>query len=113
MLPTFLFAGLGFGLAFGPVNVAATTGVAPEEQGLAGGLVNTSFQLGAALVLAIVTAVVNANTSGWSPQDILNGFHAALFVAVAVALLGVVAMVHRRAAAAVEVPMEEVLEEAA
>jgi predicted MFS family arabinose efflux permease len=51
MLPTFLLAGLGFGLAFGPINVAATTGVAPEEQGLAGGLVNTSFQLGAALVL--------------------------------------------------------------
>src|SRR5262249_58753784 len=85
MLPTFLFAGLGFGLAFGPLNVAATSGVAPEEQGLAGGLVNTSFQLGAALVLAIVTAVVNANTSGSSRQDILSGFHAALFVAVGVA----------------------------
>ena len=48
MLPTFLFTGLGFGLAYGPLNVAATNGVAPDEQGLAGGLVNTSFQFGGA-----------------------------------------------------------------
>ena len=33
----------------------------PEEQGLAGGLLNTSFQFGGALALAIVTAVINAN----------------------------------------------------
>jgi len=115
MLPTFLLAGLGFGLAFGPLNVAATSGVAPEEQGLAGGLVNTSFQLGAALVLAIVTAVVNANTSGSTSQDILSGYHAALFVAVGVALLGVLAMLQRRPAPAVAVDttLEAALEEAA
>ncbi len=115
MLPTFLLAGLGFGLAFGPLNVAATSGVAPEEQGLAGGLVNTSFQLGAALVLAIVTAVVNANTSGSSHQDILSGYRAALFVAVGVALLGVVAMLQRRPATTGEIDasIEDALEEAA
>ena len=115
MLPTFLLAGLGFGLAFGPLNVAATSGVAPEEQGLAGGLVNTSFQLGAALVLAIVTAVVSANTTGSSQQDILSGYKAALFVAVGVALLGVVAMLRRRPAAVadIDVTIEDALEEAA
>jgi len=46
MLPTFILGGLGFGLAYGPLNVAATNGIRPEEQGLAGGLVNTSFQFG-------------------------------------------------------------------
>ena len=60
MLPTFLLAGIGFALAFGPLNVAGTSGVAAHEQGLAGGLLNTSFQFGGALVLAIVTAVNNA-----------------------------------------------------
>ena len=116
MLPTFLLAGLGFGLAFGPINVAATSGVAPEEQGLAGGLVNTSFQLGAALVLAIVTAVVNSNTTGTSSQDVLNAYHAALFVPLAAALLGVVAVVRRQPAPApvlVAPVVEEGLEEAA
>jgi EmrB/QacA subfamily drug resistance transporter len=93
MLPTFVLGGLGFGLAYGPLNVAATNGIAPEEQGLAGGLVNTSFQFGGALVLAVVTAVYNAKagTSG-TPQSVIDGFHAAILVSVAAAVLGVTAM---------------------
>jgi EmrB/QacA subfamily drug resistance transporter len=113
MLPTFLLAGLGFALAFGPLNVAGTSGVAPEEQGLAGGLLNTSFQFGGALVLAIVTAVNSANVgSDGSPQAVLDGFHAALFVSVAAAVLGIVATVTGRRVPAVAA-VEEALEEAA
>jgi EmrB/QacA subfamily drug resistance transporter len=97
MLPTFLFTGLGFGLAYGPLNVAATNGVAPEEQGLAGGLVNTSFQFGGALVLAVVTAVNDASTGpSGSPAGVLDGFHAAAIVSLTAAVLGVGAMVLRR-----------------
>ncbi len=96
MLPTFILGGLGFGLAYGPLNIAATNGIAPEEQGLAGGLVNTSFQFGGALVLAIVTAVANANgASDGSAQGLLDGFQAAIWVSLAVAGLGVAAMVLR------------------
>jgi EmrB/QacA subfamily drug resistance transporter len=106
ILPTVLLAGLGFALAFGPLNIAATTGVAPEEQGLAGGLLNTSFQFGGALVLAVVAAVVNASTGpSGTPQALLDGFHPALVVPVVAGLLGIVAMASglRRRAAAVEV----------
>src|SRR5947209_2264311 len=93
MLPTFLLAGIGFALAFGPLNVAATSGVAAHEQGLAGGLLNTSFQCGGALVLAIVTAVNNAFAgSGGTAQATLDGYHAAIFVSVGAAVLGIVAM---------------------
>ena len=117
MLPTFLLAGIGFALAFGPLNVAGTSGVAPEEQGLAGGLLNTSFQFGGALVLAIVTAVIDANVgSSGTPQATLNGFHAALFVSVGAAVLGILAMTRRSRAAEV-IPaftqVEESLAEAA
>jgi hypothetical protein len=117
MLPTFLFGGLGFALAFGPVNVAATAGVAPEEQGLAGGLLNTSFQFGAALVLAVVTAVASAATpSGGTAQATLDGFHAALFVPLAAAAVGASALLFQRSRV-VEVvgfpAVEEVVEEAA
>jgi hypothetical protein len=105
MLPTFLLAGLGFGLAYGPLNVAATNGVAPEEQGLAGGLVNTSFQFGGALVLAVVTAVNQASAGpGGSPAAVLDGFHAALFVSLAAAVLGVAAITLRRRARAAPCP---------
>jgi EmrB/QacA subfamily drug resistance transporter len=115
ILPTFLLAGVGFALSFGPLNVAATSGVAAEEQGLAGGLLNTSFQFGGALVLAIVTAVNNSYT-GAGPQAVLDGFHAALYVSVAASLFGVVALVARprvAVAPAAELPLEDVLEEAA
>jgi EmrB/QacA subfamily drug resistance transporter len=99
MLPTFIFAGLGFGLAYGPLNVAATNGVAPEEQGLAGGLVNTSFQFGGALFLAIATAVNSANAGpGGSASSLLDGFHAAVIVSVIAAVLGVAAIALRRRA---------------
>jgi EmrB/QacA subfamily drug resistance transporter len=90
MLPTFIFAGFGFALAYGPLNIAATNGIAAEEQGLASGLVNTSFQFGGALVLAVATAAytANAGTDG-SPQALLDGFHAAIVVSVIAAVLGV------------------------
>lgn len=89
MLPTFILAGFGFALAYGPLTIAATNGIAPEEQGLAGGLVNTSFQFGGALVLAVATAVsaANAGTDG-SVQGRLDGFHAAIVVSLVVAVLG-------------------------
>ncbi|WP_414637455.1 MFS transporter [Actinophytocola sp.] len=88
LLPTFILAGLAFGLAYGPLNIAATNGIPEHEQGLASGLVNTSFQFGGALVLAVVTAVDNAAT-GPTPDGLLDGFHAALVVPLIVAALGV------------------------
>ena len=94
MLPTFLLAGIGFALTFGPLNVAATNEVADHEQGLASGLVQTSFQLGGAIGLAVSTAVIEAGTSGssapaGSATALLDGFHPALYVSLAIALLGI------------------------
>jgi sugar phosphate permease len=104
-----ILAGIGFALAFAPLNVAGTSGVAPAEQGLAGGLLNTSFQFGGALVLAIVTAVINANTTGATGQGLLDGFHPALVVSVIAALLGAAAVGGRLPRRAVE-PAEAELE---
>ena len=89
ILPTVLLAGFGFALAYGPLNIAATTGVPPEEQGLASGLVNTSFQFGGAFVLAVGTAVINANTVSGSPRGVLDGYVAGVVVSVIAATLGV------------------------
>jgi MFS family permease len=116
ILPTVLLAGLGFALAFAPLNIAATSGVAPMEQGLAGGLLNTSFQFGGALFLAVVTAVNNANVgSDGSAQALLDGFHPALAVSVIASLLGIIAIGVRlpaRREVDDDVPAEAEVEEA-
>jgi MFS family permease len=90
MFPAMVLVGLAFSLAYGPLNIAATNGIAAEEQGVAGGLVNTSFQLGPALVLAVVTAVNDTHTGpGDPPSALLGGLHAALVVPLGVSLIGV------------------------
>src|SRR6478735_785327 len=76
-LPTMLLVGLGFTLGYAALNVQATAGVADHEQGLAAGLVQTSFQLGGAIVLAIVTSVVD------------NGYRTAIAVVLGVAVLSI------------------------
>jgi len=83
-LPTMLLIGFGFALCYPSLNIQATMGVADHEQGLASGLVNTSFQVGGALVLAIVSAV--ASGSG----DIVDLYRTAIAIVVGVAVLGLV-----------------------
>jgi MFS family permease len=89
MLPTMLLTGVAFALAYGPLTIAATDGVAAEEQGLASGLLASSFQFGAALGLAVVTAVnVAATGSHGSTEALLDGYRTALIVPVAAAAIG-------------------------
>lgn len=58
---------LGGGLSFAPVAVAATSGIRPQEAGLASGLVNTSRQVGGALGLAGLASVATWRTARFSP----------------------------------------------
>jgi Na+/melibiose symporter-like transporter len=89
VFPSMLLIGVGFMLAFPAFNIQATSGVVDEEQGLAGGLLNTSGQIGGAVVLAIVTAVVTSNGGAEaSAGALLAGFRPALVVISSVAVLG-------------------------
>ncbi|MFJ9947156.1 MFS transporter [Kitasatospora sp. NPDC091207] len=108
MFPTMILTGLAFALAYGPLTIAATEGIAEHEQGLAGGLLNTAFQFGAALGLSAVTAVnLAATEAGGGARAGLDGFRAALVVPVAAVLLGALVTAvgpgRRRAAAGREV----------
>jgi MFS family permease len=84
MLPTMLLLGAGFALSFPALNIQAVAGVADHEQGLASGLLNTSFQVGGAVGLAIVSAVVSS--AGAVPT--LDAFHTAIEVSAGIAALG-------------------------
>jgi MFS family permease len=89
LLPTMLLIGAGFALCFPSLNIQATAGIADSEQGLASGLVSTSFQVGGALVLAVVSAIVTSQTgSATDPESVLDGYRPALAVVTLVAVLG-------------------------
>lgn len=98
VLPNMLLLGLGAGMAFNPVLLAAMNDVKPEESGLASGLVNTSFMMGGALGLAILASIAAFQTQKLVATNInslvaLNtGYHSAFFVgalfAFAAVLLG-------------------------
>ncbi|HEX4584217.1 MAG TPA: DHA2 family efflux MFS transporter permease subunit, partial [Burkholderiaceae bacterium] len=57
VLPAMVLLGLGAGMGFNPVLLAAMSDVAPSESGLASGMVNTSFLIGGALGLAILASL--------------------------------------------------------
>src|SRR5207248_10264134 len=83
-----LLTGLGFGLAYPTLNIQALSGVRDDEQGLASGLVGSSFQIGGAIVLAITTATILAHTPvhTTSAQSV-HAFTACVYVSVASACL--------------------------
>ncbi len=98
VLPSMLLQGLGAGIAFNPLLLAAMSDVAPQESGLASGVVNTAFMMGGALGLAILASLAASRTdmliaSGDGPLAALNGgYHVAFLVgalfAAAAAVLG-------------------------
>jgi MFS family permease len=105
VMPGMLLIGIGAGMAFNPVLLAAMSDVAPEESGLASGVVNTAFMMGGALGLAVLASLAASRTdsleaSGSDPLEALNGgYHAALLGG---ALFAVVAAVFLRPRAAAQ-----------
>ncbi len=86
VLPAMILLGLGAGMAFNPVLLAAMSDVAPEESGLASGIVNTSFMMGGALGLAVLASLAAARTDhlltdGRDALSALNGGYHLAFLA--------------------------------
>lgn len=93
VLPASLVAALGMSLAFIPSLGTAISAARPEEGGLASGIVNTSYQVGSALGLAVMTAIAAANGADkiGNPEALTNGYSTAFIGAATIALLGAVA----------------------
>jgi EmrB/QacA subfamily drug resistance transporter len=98
VLPAMILLGIGAGMAFNPLLLAAMSDVAPDEAGLASGVVNTSFMMGGALGLAVLASAAASRTDTLLAQGeselaaLTGGYHlafllGAIFAALA-ALLG-------------------------
>lgn len=89
VLPGMLLLGLGAGIAFNPMLLAAMSDVEPGQSGLASGVVNTAFMMGGALGLAVLASLAAARTAalagaGAAPVAALAGGYRATFLAGAV-----------------------------
>jgi EmrB/QacA subfamily drug resistance transporter len=74
ILPGMLMLGLGAGIAFNPVLLAAMSEVGPSESGLASGVVNTAFMMGGSLGLAVLASLASWRTQMLSTAGIAQGF---------------------------------------
>jgi len=94
VLPSMVLLGLGAGMAFNPLLLAAMSDVDKHESGLASGVVNTSFMMGGALGLAILASLAAYRTEmllgGGAEQltALTGGYHVAFFVGALFAALG-------------------------
>ncbi|MGC9963534.1 MAG: MFS transporter, partial [Acidimicrobiales bacterium] len=90
LVPSVLIT-LGLGLSFTPLAYAATAGVAPNQAGLASGIVNTSRQIGGAVGLAVLATVATSRTHAVltlvsRAQALTDGYTLAFRISAAIAL---------------------------
>jgi EmrB/QacA subfamily drug resistance transporter len=96
VVPGMILLGIGAGMAFNPLLLAAMGDVEPTQAGLASGLVNTAFMMGGALGLAILASLSASRSdslleSGHSQLEALTGgYHAAFLVGALFAVAGAV-----------------------
>jgi EmrB/QacA subfamily drug resistance transporter len=96
VLPGMLVWTLGASIGFPAVNLAAVAGTKPGEEGLASGVVNTSFRIGFPLGLAVLLTIAGAfdppaaaSVGSYAAlEGVVTGFRYALFAAVLLSLLG-------------------------
>jgi MFS family permease len=106
VLPGMIVMGLGGGITFNPLLLAAMGDVAPTEAGVASGIVNTAFMMGGALGLAVLASLAVSRTDSLLASGegrlvaLTGGYHAAFLTsAVFAAAAAVLAAVRLRAAA--------------
>jgi len=94
LLPGLLVLGIGVGMVFVAVSVTAMTGIPPQHAGMASGFLMTGHEVGAALGVAVLSALAATAGSLTTPAGVAAGFSRGFLAAAAVAaLLAVVALV--------------------
>tara|TARA_R110001592_G_scaffold10110_2_gene52759 strand:+ start:19308 stop:20726 length:1419 start_codon:yes stop_codon:yes gene_type:complete len=100
VLPASLLAALGMALAYIPITMTGMAGAKPEETGLASGLINTTYQIGSAVGLAIMVAFSTSNSgydTGQTTEGMFAGFQVAfLGASVAAGLAALVTLIFVR-----------------
>jgi EmrB/QacA subfamily drug resistance transporter len=92
LLPSMILLGLGAGIGFNPIFLAAMSDVPQEESGLASGVVNTAFMMGGALGLAVLASLAASRSDSLLASGdgrlaaLTGGYHVAFMVGALFAL---------------------------
>jgi EmrB/QacA subfamily drug resistance transporter len=85
VLPGMAIIGLGVGMVFVPVSVTAMAGIPPQHAGMASGFLMTGHEVGAALGVAVLSAVAATAGTLTSAAGVVNGFPRGFLAAAAAA----------------------------
>jgi EmrB/QacA subfamily drug resistance transporter len=105
VLPSMVLLGLGAGVAFNPILLAAMDDVDPSRSGLASGVVNTSFMMGGALGLAVLASAAASRTTSLTHSGhthlsaLAGGYHLAFLIGCGFALAAALLSLRLTAAA--------------
>ena len=86
VLPGLATIGLGVGMVFAPVSVTAMAGIPPQHAGMASGFLMTGHEVGAALGVAVLSAVAGTAGNLASATGVVDGFDRGFLAAAGIAL---------------------------
>ncbi|RIX48751.1 MFS transporter [Paenibacillus nanensis] len=95
MIPGTVIIGLGQALVFTTMFIAGSTGVEREQQGIASAVVSTGQQIGSAVGLAVIMAVIttglgsSATLETMKPADLNAAIHIAFLISAVVTVIGI------------------------
>ena len=92
LLPGFALIGFGVGLTFVAISITAMSEIAPEQAGVASGIMTTGHELGAAFGVSLVSAVALGSGASGFVSGYGQGAVAGAILAVALALIALVAV---------------------
>lgn len=96
LLPSLLLLGVAFAFIYGPLTAAAVEGVEEDKHGVAGGIVYTGFQFGAALGVSLATVVLVGNRGTSALEDYRRALMVPAAAAALALILGALTLVRRR-----------------
>lgn len=96
MIPGTVIIGLGQALVFTTMFIAGSTGVEREQQGIASAVISTGQQIGSAVGLAVIMAMIstglgsNATLEAMTPAGLNDAIHIAFLISAVVTVIGIV-----------------------
>ncbi|NJJ42430.1 MFS transporter [Paenibacillus apii] len=95
IIPGTVIIGIGQAFIFTTMFIAASSGIDMKEQGVASAIVSTGQQIGGAVGLAVIMAIIsaslgtNATLETMEPSDLTGAIHMAFIIDAVIAIIGI------------------------